>query len=404
LGPTGTGKTSQIFIPLIFQDLMNEECGVTVIDPKEDLAEAVYSVAKDLDRKVIYVDPTDPACPRLNPFAGEEDVVVKSLLKIFSPSFLVRTNEEKRALDMCRNLITRTIKLLKKFPDLCGNNLNIITYSDFISNKYNQSRLKINKTLEQLKASKMDEECMHICEWLVFDYFEPSKNVFDACAPVRIKIDEMASNKYLARAMTPTNLSYVERIDFNKHLMNKDIVIMNTKNTVLGPLGKTFGEFIMLNFLTAVFGRKHYSKKMGRTEIPPHFLYIDEFATYSPVLTDMFTQGRSFRVGTHIAVQNRQLLKMCGEEDTTPQSMLIESNARNLVLFPGLNGEDAQYYSSQFYSLKPEEISYRPFGQIVYRIVQDRSISKPGIGLTFFIDQTPNKSSIDKETNYDFSK
>lgn len=402
LGPTGTGKSSQVLLPLIYQDIMNPDCGVTVIDPKEDLAEDVYELSKDLDRKVIYVDPTDPNCPKLNPFIGSEDVVTKTMLKIFSPTFMVRSNEEKKSLDNCRNLIIRSVKILKTFPDLCDNNLNINTFSNFISNKYNSSREKLNKLIETLRMKKNDKSSLNLCEWFLYQYFEPTKNIYDSCAPVRIKIDEMASNKYLSRVMSTDSMVGIEKIDFNKHLQNKDIVIMNTKNTILGPLGKTFGEFIMLNYLSAVFGRKHYAKENNAKDIPPNFLYIDEFATFSPVLTEMFTQGRSFRIGTHIAVQNRQLLKMCGEENTEPQSMLIESNARNLVLFPGLNGSDAKYYSDQFYNFKPYEIAYRPFGEIVYRIVQNRSITKPAVGLTFFIDEEPSKKAIEKEAQYKF--
>jgi hypothetical protein len=401
MGPTGTGKSSQIFMPLIYQDLINGECGITVIDPKEDLAESIYQIAQQFDRHVLYVDPADENCPRVNPLEGTEDVVTKNMIKILSPSFTITSNEEKRDMDICRNLIIRSIKLLKEFPDMCGNNLNIVTYAHFICNKYNEARLKVSKTLEQLRVNKLSLELTEICEWFLYEYFEPTKDVYDRCASVRIKVDEMASNKYLKRVMTPTNNSTIEKIDFNNHLLNKDIVIMNTKNTILGNLGKTFGEFIMLDFLNAVFRRKHYAKERGyKGELPPHFLYIDEFATYSPVLTEMFTQGRSFRVGTHIAVQNRALLQMCGEEETSAQSLLIESNARNLVLFPGLNGEDARYYSAQFYNLRPEEICYRPFGQICYRVINNRSISKPGVGLVFFIDQQPNTDSIELEKQY----
>lgn len=401
MGPTGTGKSSQVILPMIYQDLINGSCGITVIDPKEDLAEAVYEVAKQFDRHVLYLDPADENCPRINPFDGTEDTVTKKMLKIFSPSFMISSNEEKRDLDVCRNLITKSIKLLKEYPDICGNNLNIVTYSNFICNKYNESRMKITKMLEQLRINRLNLELTEICEWFLYEYFEPTKDVYDRCASVRIKVDEMATNKFLKRVMTPSNNSNVEKIDFDKHLLEKDIVIMNTKNTILGPLGKTFGEFIMLDFLNATFRRKHYARECGYTgPVPAHFLYIDEFATYSPVLTDMFTQGRSFRVGTIIAVQNRTLLKMCGEEDTSAQSLLIESNARNLVLFPGLNGEDARYYSAQFYNLKPEEICYRPFGQICYRVINNKSISRPGVGLVFFIDQQPNTNSIKLEEQY----
>ena len=83
MGPTGTGKSSQVFTPLIYQDLINGNCGITVIDPKEDLAEAIYQVASQFDRHVLYVDPADENCPRLNPFEGSEEVVTKNMLKIF---------------------------------------------------------------------------------------------------------------------------------------------------------------------------------------------------------------------------------------------------------------------------------------------------------------------------------
>ena len=52
LGPTGTGKSSLILTPLIYQDLVNTNCGVTIIDPKEDLAEKIYELAKELNTKM----------------------------------------------------------------------------------------------------------------------------------------------------------------------------------------------------------------------------------------------------------------------------------------------------------------------------------------------------------------
>lgn len=401
MGPTGTGKSSQIILPLIFQDLINGECGFTVIDPKEDLAEAVYAVCKNFpDRNVIYLDPVQDDCPKYNPFDADLTTVTKNLIKILSPSFLVSTNEEKESLDLCRSLITKSLKLLKQFPDIVGHDLNIKTYCDFITNKYNLSREKLNKTLDNIKINKLSRELSDICEWFCYEYFEPTSGIYEKCASARMKIEDMANNEYLSKVLTPTPGSEEVQLNFAEHILKGDIVIVNTKNTVLGSLGKTFGEFIMLDFLNAVFTRRHYSAKHGQEYLKPHFLYVDEFATYSPVLTDMFTQGRSFRVGTHVVAQNRALLKMCGEEMTTAQSLLIESNARNLVLFPGLNGEDAEYYSKQFYNLRPEEICYRPFGQICYRIVQNKSISKPGVGLVFFIDQTPNTDSVELEAKY----
>lgn len=41
LGATGTGKTSQILIPMIHQDIQNHEIGVIVLEPKGDLAQKI---------------------------------------------------------------------------------------------------------------------------------------------------------------------------------------------------------------------------------------------------------------------------------------------------------------------------------------------------------------------------
>lgn len=403
VGATGTGKSSQLFVPLIYQDIMNENAGVTVIDPKESLAEEIYKTSKYINRNVLYVDPTQENCPRLNPFDGQENIVTKNILKMFAPSFLIKSNEEKRDIEASRTLITNSIKLLKNFPDLCGNNLNIKSYYNFISNNNNQSRIKINKIYEQLRNVNWDIDLMDLCKWFLYDYFEPDKDTYKQCSFLRIKIEEIVSNKYLLRAMTPCESRKTAKIDFNEHLLNKDIVIINTKNTVLGHLGKLFGEFVMLELYNAVFQRNYYSKAIldEGGVLPPHFVYVDEFPVFSPVLAELFTQGRAFRVGTHIAIQNRQMLKMCGGENTDAQSLLIESNARNIVLFPGLNGEDSKYYSEQFMFLTQKEICYRPFGQIVHRLIKDKSVCKPDAGLVFFANQKISFEAVEKENMYE---
>lgn len=399
IGPTGTGKSSQIFTPLIFQDLMNQDCGVTVIDPKEDLAEFIYSLRDDFPtRNIIYVDPTNEFCPKINPFKGSEEVVIKNLLKIFSPTFLTTSNAEKQEIELNRNLLIKSITLLKRFPSLCGDNLNIKTFADFISNRYNEPRAKIAKLVEVLKRENKSFDLVDICEWFLFQFFEPRTGLYEKCSYLRTRIEELATNVYLSRILTPENKDN-NVLNFDEHLAKGDVVIINTKNTILGHLGKTFGEFIMLSYLNSVFRRKHYSAEKKITELKPNFLYVDEFSTFSPVLTDLFTQGRAFKIGTHIAVQNRTLLRMCGGEDSEKQAFLIESNARNIVVFPGLNGEDVKYYSEQFFNLSPQQIMYRPFGQIVYRIVKNRTVQLPAIGLVFFIDEVPHTNSIEQEFN-----
>ena len=69
LGPTGSGKSTTALEPWIGQDLQRG-VGVTVMEPKGDLADAARRRALAAGRVVVPFDPTDPACPHLNLLAG----------------------------------------------------------------------------------------------------------------------------------------------------------------------------------------------------------------------------------------------------------------------------------------------------------------------------------------------
>lgn len=401
IGPTGTGKTSQIMIPLIFQDLMNENVGVTVFDPKEDLSKKVYELASMIkNRKIIYFDPTRNDCPKIDLFRGSAEEVIKTLSRIFINSSTAKTAEEKTSKYLSRNLIDKSVHLLKEFPDLCGNQLNIDSYTDFISDKFGNTKLRIQKLKDSLKGTSNYNRIAD-CDWFLKEYFNLETGIYSKCSNFRSKMEELSTNYYLSEVFVANSTEAINIIDFDRHLAYGDIVIINTKNTVLGYLGRILGEILMMLYTNAVFRRFQYNKVKGINTIKPNFLYIDEFATYSAVTVDLFTQGRTFSIGTHIAIQNRTLLSMCGGFDSSSEAFAIESNTRNLVLFPGLNGEDADYFSKQFFNLSPAEILYRPFGQIVYRIVKNKSTLPPGIGLVFFIDETPNAHSIAREYKFD---
>lgn len=83
LGPTGGGKTSQVILPMVDQDIKNFEAGVTVIEPKGDLAREVAMMAKVAGRPYIYFDPSVDNCPFFNPLVGDEDDVIENAVTTF---------------------------------------------------------------------------------------------------------------------------------------------------------------------------------------------------------------------------------------------------------------------------------------------------------------------------------
>lgn len=401
VGPSGTGKSSQILLPLIYQDIINEDCGVVIFDPKEDLAKDAYELAsKYSPRKVVYIDPISENCPKINPFAGTKDEVINTLSKIFT-SGVTHGAGEQLMINSARLLIVRSITLISNFPQLVGNNLNIKTYSDFINNRGNVARMECVKIKEQLQREKKSPDLQDICDWFNRVYFETSSKTNENCYNFRQQMEEIASNEFLSRVLSPSDYDK-NIVNFNESIAAGDVVIINTRYSYLGSMAKVFGEFMLQCYMVAAFKRRHYQEEHNLGEfLKPNFLYIDEFATFSLVSTDLFTQGRSFRIGVHICVQSRALLRVCGDQDSTEQATVVEANTRNLILFPGMEGTDAAYYSSQFFNLTPQQILYRPFGQIVYRIVQKRTILPPNIGLVFFVDEEPNTRSIENEFSFD---
>ena len=69
LGPTGCGKKTQMFLPMINQDMQNPNWGITVLGPNGDLAIKATMMAKHYGREVVHFDPSFKNCPKFNPLA-----------------------------------------------------------------------------------------------------------------------------------------------------------------------------------------------------------------------------------------------------------------------------------------------------------------------------------------------
>ena len=192
-------------------------------------------------------------------------------------------------------------------------------------------------------------------------------------------------------------------------------------------MGKYLGYFIILNFQSSTFKRP--GNENTRRD---HFLYIDEFQSYAnPGFADMLTQGRSYRVASHLATQNRALIGMGSGKDGEDFIELVSTNARNIVLFPGGNFMDAKYYSDQFgevekitigestavsagspimtqgrqptkdtFQIKedmearmsPTDIILREFGEITFSIVKNNTLQPARIGRISYIDKDLNQT------------
>lgn len=420
LGPTGSGKTSQTIIPMLLQDVQNMNAGVTVIEPKGDLAEKVYAMAHYYGRDVMYFNPILPDCPYFNPLVGEESDVIENMSTTFK---MLNPDSPQFFLDMMDNLVRNSLKVLKRSM---GNDCTLIDLHRLISNVNNEGKrivtsfARMNAETEELQAENSD-----VASYFLNDYFAEKSKTFEHCSGLRSQVGKITSNKYLRQVLNPP--AGRNDIDFDSHLANGGIIAIATAQGTLRDLGRYLGFFIILQFQASVF-RRPGNENTRR----PHYLYIDEFQVYAnPGFADMLTQGRSYRVASHLATQNRALIGM-GQGQTGKDFIeLVSTNARNVIIYPAGNVQDAEYYSRQFgtvikketqigisrkkwnplYGLpemaQPTEtirdveeevprftsndIIYRPFGEIVYLIIQNNSVQAPDVGTIEYIPREINE-------------
>ena len=345
LGPTGCGKTSKVIIPAITQDLQNKDFGLICMEPKGDLADKVWALSKIYERDVLYFKPTHPECPYFNPLYGDESDVVENLTTTFR---MLTSGSTSFFLDQADNLLRRAIKLLKR---LYGNDANMLQLNDLVWNINGKGEdivmeFRKVKSKDVLTTNENDE----IAGWFLNDYFtgnngaQKGTKTYEHCSGIRTQIAKLCSNEYLRRVMNPPpGTGSKGQIDFDKALAEGQVISISTEQGSLRGLGKYLGFFIIFQLQAAVFRRPG-----TEDDRRPCMLYIDEFQVFAnPGFEDMLTQGRSYRVASHLATQNRSLISD-GSREGKRFLDVVSTNARNIIIFPGANSEDAIYYSKQF--------------------------------------------------------
>lgn len=419
LGPTGSGKTSQTILPMINQDMQNLDAGLTVLEPKGDLAEKVYVMALHYGREVVYFNPLLPNCPYFNPLYGQEDDVIENMVTTFK---MLNTDSPQFFKDMNETLLRNALKVLKR---LYGNRATFIDLNRLLTNANGMGRSMVLE-FSRLPAPNeaIAKENADIAAWFLNEYFGERSKTYEHCSGLRSQVTKLISNKYLRRVLNPPNGE--NDVDFDKYLAEGKVLTISTAQGKLRDLGRFLGYFIILQFQSAVF-RRPGNENTRR----PHFLYIDEFQVYANSgFADMLTQGRSYRVASHLATQNRALIGMGAGKEGKDFIELVSTNARNVIIYPGGNALDAKYYSEQFGEIikkevqkgisrqkfsilkgfkpmnydtesirevekkearfSPSDIIYRPFGEITYCIIKNNSITPPGVGKIEYIPKELN--------------
>lgn len=343
LGPTGSGKTSQIILPMINQDMDNRGCSITVLEPKGDLAEKVWAMAQLKGRNVLYFNPTYPDCPYFNPMAGEERTVMENIVTTFT---MLAPTENQFFKTQNEVALRNSIKVCKR---LLGDEATLLDLLKILQNPQNKGKEMI-QTFSKLPrySEEVSSENDDLYAWFMDNYYAPKSKTAEFVEGIKGELIKITSNEYLRRVLNPPK--GLNQVDFVKHLNSYDVIAMSTAQGELGSLNMYLGYFLILQFQSAVFSRPGDEKSRI-----PDFLYIDEFQEFANDGFDkMLTQGRSYRVSSNLATQAVALI---GKNSGNKAQSFIDTvltNARTQIVFPGANNDDAKYFSDR----SGEKITY----------------------------------------------
>lgn len=429
-GPTGCGKTSQVLVPMILQDIQKKH-GVIVMEPKGDLAEKVYAMGVKYSVKdMLYFNPINPDCPYLNPLDGKEDEVIETMTTVFN---MLTPDSKTYFQDMNNNLIRNSLMTLKRIEAAYTNPATgiserpatLIGLSDIVHNPNGVGRALVNElcaipTLNEAEK-KQNEDTR---SWFINEYYADRSKVYENTSGIRTQISNLVQNKYLRRVMNPPDGK--SQINFDEILAAGKCLAISTAQGALRDLGSYLGYFLIFMFQASVFRRPGTEK----TRIPC-FFYIDEAQKYlNPGFSDLLTQGRSYRVAVTLATQSREQLAMGSGRDGKSFLEVVSANARNVIAFPGISAADAKYFADAFgetmrveerhgeskqkfsiaygmrnmnyptetvsYTEKMEnkysgsDIVYKPFSEITYRIIRNSSICAAEDGIASWIPDEIN--------------
>ncbi|MEK4599396.1 DNA translocase FtsK [Bacillus sp. FSL R9-9497] len=391
IGPIGSGKTSSLIIPMINQDLHwmvrfinkfetaykkndydTEEVkgtflnGVTVIEPSNDLCQKVYKLVqahKIPASSVYYIDPTNPDTKNINILRGPVDKVAEVFAMVIQG-----LSESNNAFfeQAQRNHLKQHIYLLK-----LHNPQKDVTFDDLIEMYDDVERVhRMHKLLKvqveklydfvQTGAASRDQKNEYkiikgIDEW--FDNTIREKMDFQGEPAVyksgkyrgqpmhydreeeyvkglRNILKDLASNVLIRRVLFGKS-----DFDFDVHLEQGGILLVNTAKGELADLSNVLGKFVLLSMQNAVFRREPNVS-------PYHHIIVDEFPDYVVRPFKEFpAQSRKYKVILTIASQTLSQLAL----DFTEQYMFtLLGSFRNKMIFGDVTPYDAKIFSDMF--------------------------------------------------------
>lgn len=375
VGPKGSGKTSEVILPMVAQDIQNPDWGMTILSSEDELPRKAFLLATEKGREALYFDPTTKNCPKFNPLAGLEVDVVENIVTAFetlnpdAPQFFRNLDEQ-----LLRNAV-KVLKRLDRAEGVEGKYATLINLRRLLQNSAGQGCEMVNAFSRiQTVAESEATENKEIAAWFINDYFSEGSKIYANTSGIRSQVTELISFDALRVALNPDfDMGEKNELDFEKALQAGTVLCITTCEWAFRDLSCYLANFIILAMKTALYRRRARNDR----NIRPHALYIDEFkAPAQSCFGEILIGSQGLKVGTVMTIQALAVLSVGGRKEDRNFAEVVKANSRNIVLFPGINKEDAAYYVKEhFGNGQPSEsdLIFAGFQNVHYSICEGPS-------------------------------
>ncbi|WP_156136577.1 type IV secretory system conjugative DNA transfer family protein [Bacillus badius] len=331
VGPTRCGKTATILKPIIYQLLkqkkMGRPLGLSVVEPKGDVAAMVAEMSQEMGLPYTHIDPTLPNTAKFNPMEGDINDVAEATVVVLKGLF----GKQDAFFATVQELSARNVtKLLK---ELHGDEMDIIDVMNTLRDQF-----VLEAKVQELKARDGMTDLVHFFESELLGSMRDKYRQF--VIGLRAQLENVVSNDALRKIMTGRS-----SINIDKHFEEGGILGVNTALGLLRSSGDAFGQFVIMHLQNGTFRRKGTE----RTRIP-HYLIVDEYSRYiNPDVEIFLSLAAEYRVAGIFATQSLGQLEIeSGKVTAKAMKRSILANCRNKIAFGGIGAEDAKEFAEIF--------------------------------------------------------
>ncbi|NHN34870.1 type IV secretory system conjugative DNA transfer family protein [Paenibacillus agricola] len=331
VGPTRCGKTATILKPIIYQLLMakkkGKRCGLTVIEPKGDVARMVADTSIALGLPYNHIDPLDDNSGIFNVMEGDIDDISEATVTVLKSLF----GKQEAFFSIIQELSARKITQLLK--TLHGDDINLM---DVVMT------IRDPKALDnKVAALKKIEGSSDLVQFFETELLGAQRQEYQKYVMgLRGQLENITSNRYLKKVLMGKS-----SFNLDAHLELGGILAINTAMGKLRDAGDAFGQFAMMHLQSATYRRTGSES----TRIP-HYMIIDEASRYMTPENERFLSiAAEYKTAGIFAVQSLAQLEVeSGKLSGRAMKQAFMTSCRNKIIFVGVGAVDAKEMEREF--------------------------------------------------------